>query len=532
MTLRDYQEQLAQDVHKAWEDGHAKVMAVMPTGAGKTVTMTEMAERMDCPTLAIAHRQELVAQISLAFARQGIPHRIIAPAAVQRAVIEQHVEEVGRNWVHPGAHAGVAGVDTLIKRQDAFFDRVEAWQIDEAHHVQADNKWGQATAMLPAARRGIGWTATPLRTDRRALAIFDTMVVGPTMRELIDRGYLAEYRIWSLPQSIDTTGVKVTGGGEFNGAQLAAAAHESQITGDIVAHYLRLAAGKSGVTFAVDVAMATEHVDAFNAAGVPAAVLHAKTPAAERVRIIRAFRAGTLKQIVNVDVLGEGFDCPGIEVTSFARPTMSYGLYVQQFGRALRPKEGKPCGMILDHVGNVPRHGLPDKGRAWTLEGPPKKEACEVPIRVCCNPECMRPFEGFTRGCPFCGWEPTPGTRERSRPEAVEGDLTLYTPELIAQLRGEIDRIANMEGPLPTWAGVGAIRGAEKSKRVRAEAQAELADAIDAWAGIWHHGHGEPLHAVYRRFWHTFGVDTLGALTQSGPAMREMVERVKGAGNA
>jgi superfamily II DNA or RNA helicase len=326
--LRPYQSSLKAKIFQKWDEGQRNVMGVMPTGAGKTVTMADLCAEVDEPSLAIAHRQELVSQISLAFARQGIKHRIIAPAAVVKSIIEQHVDEVGANHVHPGAKTAVAGVDTLIKREDPFFDTVRFWQTDEAHHVLATNKWGAAVGMLKAAVRGVGWTATPCRTDKKALragkgGVFHDLVVGPTMRELIDAGFLADFRIYSLPQSVDVSGVHVTSGGEFNGQELREAVHKSAITGDIVTHYMRLAAGKSGVTFAVDVAMAEEHARAFKEAGISAAVLHAKTPSAERIKIIKAFRNKELLQIVNVDVLGEGL-LPSFPLLTFESWTKTW----------------------------------------------------------------------------------------------------------------------------------------------------------------------------------------------------------------
>lgn len=533
MALRDYQIKIKQDINDLWNGGQANVMAVMPTGAGKTVTMASLCEDVDERSVAIAHRQELVGQISLAFARQGLAHRVIAPAAAVRAIVEQHVEEIGRNWTNPRADVAVAGIDTLIRREDEFFDRVTFWQQDEAHHVLEGNKWGRGIAKLRNARRGVGWTATPLRTDKKALrrgsgGVFDALAVGPSMRTLIDRGYLAEFRIYSVPSSVDTGAVHVSPGGEFNGAELREAVATSSITGDIVKTYLTHAAGKMAVTFAVDVALAHEHAAAFEAAGVRSAVLHADTPARERVDIIRDYRNGHILNIVNVDVLGEGFDCPGIEVAIFARPTMSYGLYVQQFGRTLRMKAGKRFGLILDHVGNVVRHrGAPDRGRAWTLDST-KREVTprEVPIRSCGNPDCMQVYEAFEPACPFCGWEPTPSEKQRQRPELVEGDLTLYTPELLNRLRDEADRIADAP-MIPPHLSSAAAGGLRKAWEARATAQAELAQVIDAWAGVWHHEKGETLGAVYRRFWHTYGMDTLSALTLSGPKQRELAERIR-----
>jgi len=537
MTLRDYQVDLKRDAQEAWESevepGVAvrNVLAVLPCGGGKTTTMAHLGVELDEPGIVQAHRQELIGQISMAFARVGKHHRIIAPEAVQREVAQQHIDELGRNYVHPEADYAVAGVDTLIRRQDPFFDRVKHWQTDEAHHLLEANKWGRAVAMFPNAR-GIGWTATPCRGDRRSLrrgdgGCFDALVVGPSMRTLIDRRYLKEFRIYGLPQAIDVSGVRIGSGGDFNREELSEAAHKSAITGDIVKHAIALAPGKKGVTFAVDVDLAEEHAAAFREAGVPAAVISDRTPAGERLKIIRAYRGDGLQEVCNVDVLGEGFDLPGIVRASFARPTASYGLYVQQFGRALRPMPGEPVGIILDHVGNVLRHkGAPDKPREWSLDGLPPREQAEIPLRVCSNPACMLTWEGFSATCPHCGHRPAKGSVPRERPEMLEGDLTLYDEGMLAQLRGEIERIA---GPaaIPYGASAKVASSVEKKHRERAAAQAELAEWIDRWAGYWHHTAGEPLDAVYRRFWHVFGTSTAEALTMSGPKQREMIERVR-----
>jgi hypothetical protein len=272
--------------------------------------------------------------------------------------------------------------------------------------------------------------------------------------------------------------------------------------------------------------MAEEHAAAFREAGVPAAVIHATT--VNRAEIIRAYRGRDLQEIVNVDVLGEGFDCPGIVRASFARPTMSYGLFVQQFGRALRPLAGEPHGIILDHVGNVLRHGLPDKGRVWSLDGLPPKEINEIPTRVCGNVDCLLAFEAWSAQCPHCGWKPFKGaTGGRERPEMLEGDLTLYNDDMLAELRTEVERIA---GPpaVPYGASQIVVKGVERKWRERAETQEQLAQAIDRWAGRWRTD-GEPLDGVYRRFYLTFGMDTLTALSQSGPKQKAMLELIRSA---
>lgn len=528
--LRDYQVDLLTAIDNA---GDANVLAVGPCGCGKTVMMSQRAAGCDGPNAAIAHRQELVGQISGAFAKAGLKHRIIAPSDIINDIVADQMKRFGARFYDPKAHIAVASVDTLIRRDDPFFETCVQWQVDEAHHLLMDNKWGRALAMMPHAK-GIGWTATPCRADRRSLkrgagGVFDVMVQGPTMRELIDRGYLADYRIWGLPKVINTAGLRITGSGEFNEADVSAEAHAhvSQIVGDIVTHYQRLASGLSGVTFAVDVDMAEKHAQAFRDAGITAAVLHAKTPGAERRAILAAFLGKQLMQIVNVGILGEGFDCAGIQVISMARPTASLPFYVQMVCRPLRP-DGLKVGLILDHVGNVAMHGLPDSHRVWSLDVPERRRGTprlEIPITICGNPDCLQPYEGFEPVCPYCGWEKKP--TERNRPEAVDGDLTLYTPELIAELRREAARIA---GAVQTPDGLSplAAAGAAKTWRARQEAQTGLREAIDRWAGYYINGLGESRRAAYRRFFATFGMDTVTALTQSGPAMAAMTEAVNG----
>lgn len=452
--LRPYQSTLKADIHREWAAGRRNVLAVSPCGSGKTVTMTACAEDFGAPSIAIAHRAELVGQISHTFARAGLEHRIIAPNKTINAVRAYHLETLGKSWERGNASIGVASVDTLINRpNDPFLRNVGLWQIDEGHHVLRDNKWGRAVGLLQLANphiRGIGWTATPTRTDGRSLKLADggmweSLICGPSMRELIQAGHLAPYQVYSLPQSFDLSACKRSKG-EYVRSDVAAQARPSSIVGDVVAHYLRLARGLAGVTFAVDVNLANDHANAFRAAGVTAGELHHETPMADRIAMIRAYRNGELLQVVNVDVLGEGFDMPGIIVCSMARPTLSYGLFHQQFCRPLRPMEGKPYGLVLDHVGNVPYHGarmgLPDHVTGWTLDGKPLKD--EVKIRVC--PECFRAYEGHAIKCPYCGWFPVARAGDegggRTPPDQLEGDLTLYDVEMLAQLRGEIARLS------------------------------------------------------------------------------------------
>lgn len=539
MTLRDYQENIERRTLERFgeiipETGEPvrHQLNVMPCGAGKTRTMAHLAGVLDEPGLVQAHRAELVSQIAFAFAQTGIPHRIIAPDSIAREARTRQIDELGKCWVRPDADYAIASVDTLLRREDQWFDKVRHWQTDEGHHLLETNKWWRALSRLVNARRGVGWTATPCRGDRRSLrrgagGCYDVMNVGITMRELIERGYLKRPEVYALPQSIDVSRVRIGSGGDFNQQELDEAAARSTIVGDIVQHAMRIAPGKKGVTFAVNLRLAADHAQAFRDAGIRAAVLSSEISTSERLRIDRAYRGDGLDEVVNVDVLGEGYDLPGIVRASFARPTASYGLYEQQFGRPLRALAGEPVGYILDHVGNVARHGgTPVRQREHSLDGTPPRLVSEIPARACRNVECLRTFEGFSPQCPYCGWRPVRGASgERGNLEVLEGDLTLYEEPELAELRAAVERIAGAP-EIPWGASRVVAAGLEKRWKARAEAQEKLAAEIDRWAGHWHAA-GEPMDAIYRRFYLTFGMDTLTALAQPGPRQLEILERVR-----
>jgi len=535
VLLRPYQLEAEQAIYAEWQ--HVRnVLAVLPTGAGKTVLFSKILADTRGPSVAVAHRQELVSQISLALARNGVRHRIIAPDNVRGSIEALHMIELGRRWVDQQAPCGVAGVDTLNRMTGAHFDAwrngVQRWVMDEAHHVLRDNKWGRACELFPNAY-GLGVTATPVRADgkglgRHADGLMDSMIVGPSMRDLIDEGYLTDYRIFAPKSDLDLSAVKVGESGDYVAAQLRAAVHKSHITGDVVEHYLRLAPGKLGVTFAVDIESATEIAAAFRARGVPAEVVSSKTPDSQRVAILRRFRRRELLQLVNVDLFGEGFDLPAIEVVSMARPTQSYALYCQQFGRALRLLLGKLVALIIDHVGNVFRHGLPDARREWSLDRREKRARGAndaMPTTVCTRTEpeaCAQTYERFHPCCPFCGFAPEPVGR--SAPEQVDGDLQELDAAVLAAMRGEADRV--MGAPrIPAGVPAQAVR---HNHMERLRAQVALRDVMQMWGG-WREALGESLSMAQRRFYLTFGVDVMSAQALGAREAGELMARLDAA---
>lgn len=538
MSDRQYQEVFKHDVYNAWNAGYQNVCGVMPTGAGKSFTVGEIIREMDCNSVAIAHRQELVGQLSLALANQGVHHHIITQPKIRNFIMSQHLKEFDHCFVDANARTAVIGVDTLIRqadRHDRFLKSVNLWVVDECHHLQKKNKWGKAVALMPNAR-GLGVTATPIRADGRGLGrhndgLLDVIVEGPSMRELIQLGFLTDYRIFAPPSDVDYTRVEVSSTGDFKDHQLKAAVQESHLVGDVVDHYLRIAPGKLGVTFATDVETATEIAQQFNARGVPAEVVSAKTPDKERAAIIGRFRAGELRQLVNVDLFGEGFDLPAIEVVSMARRTLSYSLYSQQFGRSLRPLPGKGNAIIIDHAGNVAIHGLPDKERIWSLDSREKRPACknpedDIPLRYCVV--CTQPYERIHTNCPHCGHYPEP--EGRSKPEQVDGDLLELTPDVLAKMREQLELFDESPEAVANrmrYAGAPAVayNSALQNLKNRREIQTALRESI-AWFAHVQRTRGVDDHHSYRTFYHLFGIDVMNAQMLGKPEALELANRI------
>ena len=498
-----------------------------------TFVFSRIVGAFDAPACVVAHRGELVTQMSVALAREGVRHRVIGPMTLRRACTSAHIDRLGADYVNPNARTAVASVDTLINLDPAtpWLAQVGLWVMDEAHHVLASNKWGKACVLFPNAF-GLGVTATPTRADgkglgRHADGLMDAMVVGPTMRDLIERSYLSDYRVFAPPSDIDLSSVTVTETGDYSPPKLRDARRRSHITGDVVQHYLRIAPGKLGVTFDVDIESATETAAAYRAAGVAAEVVTSKTEPYVRARVLRRFEAREIQQLVNVDLFGEGFDVPGIEVVSMARPTQSYALYAQQFGRALRPLAGKTHAIIIDHVGNVVRHGLPDARRNWTLDRRERRSRSSpsdaIPVRTCLNVECLAVYERVLLQCPYCGHAPEPAGR--STPEQVDGDLAELDPAVLRVLRGEvarIDRPAVVPPHTPFAANASIIRRHEE----RQVAHGSLRNSIALWGG-WNHSLGRSDREGHRRFFHAFGIDVLSAQTLGATEAAELEARVR-----
>jgi superfamily II DNA or RNA helicase len=384
MQLRSYQDRAIDDLRSAYQSGAKSVLLVAPTGMGKTVIIAAISANAAARgrhVLILVHRRELIHQTSSKLAWVGLDHGIIAAG------------------IPSSDHAvQIASVQTLARR----LSRLD-WQptliiIDEAHHATA-GQWARILDHWPDTYR-LGVTATPCRLDGCGLrGTFDTMVLGPSVADLIFTGYLSPARIYAPPVVADLQGIR-SRGGDYANDQAAAAMDRPTVTGDAIAHYQRLAPGQQAIAFCCNVKHAVSVCDAFKTAGIGAELLLGNTP--DREQVVADFAAHRIRVLVTVDVVSEGFDVPAASCAILLRPTQSLGLYLQQVGRVLRPAPGKEHAVILDHVGNVTRHGFPDDPRDWSLDDRMRRsKGTPAPsVRTC--PECFAAFKPAPI-CPVCG---------------------------------------------------------------------------------------------------------------------------------
>lgn len=557
--LRPYQQELKNQIYNHWNDHqHSNVLAVLPTGAGKTVFFSSIIAEHAGATCAVAHRQELVSQISLALARNKVRHRIIGPTNVVKMIVRLHMEEVGHSYYDPSSRHAVAGVDTLIRRGDQLADwlpTVKLWVMDEAHHVLQDNKWGKAVNMFRNAR-GLGVTATPCRADGYGLGahadgVFDVMKVGPSMRDLINMGYLTEYKLYAPQSSFNRDAIKKVSQttGDFVASEVSKAVNESslvshdekQIVGDVVRTYQKLLNGMLTVVFAPDVATATELESQYNAAGIPAKCVHGAMPDAERIDAIRKFKNRQYHVLTSVSIFDEGFDCPAIEAVQDVAATESFGRFVQRAGRMLRLKEGKEFGRYVDHVGNIQRHAtlveyadgakIEISHREWSLDrrekNSGKNEKSEV--RPCAG--CAGTYARYLKACPYCGEPiPAPSETQRGNIEWVDGDLYELDPEVLARAQGDVlgaretpeamrDRLTAQHVSVP------GVMANVKRQRERLDALVKLDVSLSVWAG-YRRAEGLSDSEIFRKFYLTYGMSWLEAQALKAADADKLRERI------
>jgi len=356
--LRDYQKRVIDEIYATWRHGKRAILLAMPTGSGKTRTFSEIAKHFydrNQRVLLLVHREELLWQ-----ARNTIEKTLRSPVGIIKADQPMHLEHLVQ----------CASVQTLVKRlqkQEIDLGEISLIIVDEAHLSLAPS-YLTILSHFPEALI-LGVTATPSRLDGRGFdLLYEALVVGPSVSELIWRGFLADYEVLSPESFLPTEeGIRIAGG-DFNSADLAERIDRRYVAGCAVDAYLRHAHQKRCVVFAINLDHSKAIAERYQTAGIAAEHIDGETVPKERQAILERFRAGQTQVLCNVNLFTEGFDVPEIEVIQLCRPTKSVALHLQMLGRGLRPKGGRKA-LVLDHAGNCLRLGGAKAERNWTLQG-------------------------------------------------------------------------------------------------------------------------------------------------------------------
>lgn len=426
MILRPYQQTAVSDIRRAYASGCSRVIYVLATGGGKTVTFSHIAAAAAAKgnrTWIVAHRQELVHQASRTLKTFGVDHGIIMAGITPNPLHTVHV----------------ASIQTLGRKLGKITPP-DFIVFDECHHATSGS-YMKTMEAYPQAKI-LGVTATPCRTDGKGLGdVFQTMIQGITTAELTEQGYLAHARYYAPPQIVKLEGIRRRGG-DYARDDLEAALADKAITGDAVQHYRTHGDGKPAIVFCVSVAHARSVAEQYLQAGYSATSVDGTLDDSVRAERIQGLGTGKYHVLTSCDLIGEGLDIPSVTIAQLLRPTQSLSLHLQQIGRSLRPADGKEHAIILDHVGNCSRHGFATTDQEWTLEGVKKRTHKESIVAISTCSQCYACYAPAPQ-CPYCGF--TAPTKNRvSKTQIVAGTLTEITPEVKRQRKEEEAKATTM----------------------------------------------------------------------------------------
>lgn len=522
---------MVREVSRHYQAGLQGILLQLATGGGKTRTAAYIVDKYASTgrqVLWLVHREELLMQAALVFAEQGVPHTLICAASTERAIKAQEFREHGRSWVAPGSMVIIASIQTIVRRLDVLPWLQPSQIVADECHLSLAASWRRVLEHWPQARL-LGLSATPSRLDRQSFArseggLYDVMVRGPSVADLIGWGNLAKYDAYRpdvhLVEGVaDLTKQK---GGDYDAQELEKELDGPRVYGDVVEHYRTYSHGKPAIAFCPTVASAQKFADAFAAAGYRAIAMDGATDDVVRRQSLLKLGTGEIDVVTSVSILVEGTDVPFATTAIMLRRTQSLALYLQAVGRVLRPHPQKEKAIILDCVGVIEEHGLPHWEREWSLSPAEKKkkraandnDGPDVQARVC--PACRRYHEPAP-ACPHCGHVyPVRAVREM---EQVDAGLKLITAEEDERLRRQ-KRIAQgqaktVEQLIAQGIGRGRAMKIVAAREAKAELQVAVLDALDA-----------ARRRSGRSSWQEFGI-AAGDVQRAKPKeLREMLARV------
>lgn len=423
ISLRADQEDVRAQLRVALRS-HASVLTFAPTGFGKTVlagALFKLLFEARKRVIFCVHRVDLITQTAKTFERFGIPFSYVA---------------AGHHY-NPHHRIYIASIATLKNRLGKI--PADYVFVDEAH-LSAASGWAKvAHHYKREGAKLVGLTGSPERLDGKPLGdVWDTMVMGPSLRWLIENGHLSRYRAFS-PAGLDLSGLH-TRNGDYVTAELDSLMSGKAVLANAVKHWRSKAQGKRTIAFAPSIESSERLAAEFRAAGIMAVALDGDTPQDDRRAAFIGFANRQIDIIVNCQLFCEGFDLAAqvdrdvtIEAVLDNSPTHSLARFLQKHGRGLRQDGTGVPHILIDMVGGFARHGLPDDDREWSLEGR-KKTKRELELLVC--PECFATHAPAPK-CPECGYayqkrRIETGGREI---EEVDGELAEVDVEAIRRER-------------------------------------------------------------------------------------------------
>ncbi|WOT06981.1 DEAD/DEAH box helicase [Shewanella youngdeokensis] len=382
VQLRDYQQQSVDAAISHFKQSTDSAVLVLPTGAGKSIVIAELARIAKGRVLVLTHVKELVAQNA---------------EKVGLLTAEASIYSAGLNQKSTTGKTVVASIQSAVKNPQKFDDPYSLIIIDECHRVspEEDSQYQQLLTHLKSKNakvRLLGLTATPYRLDLGWIyrqhyhgkignpdkAVFEKCIFELPMRPLIKRGFLSQPKMFDgLSAQYDFSELTCSATGVYNESEVNSLLnHYGRATTAIVKQLIELAKHRQGV---IIFAATVKHADEIMAklADHEPALVTAKTSREDRDRLINAFKAKQIKFLVNVAVLTTGFDAPHVDLIAILRPTASVSLFQQMVGRGLRIDENKTECLIIDYAANGYDLFYPEVGH-------PKPDSKCKPVQVHC----------------------------------------------------------------------------------------------------------------------------------------------------
>ncbi len=416
MRLRPYQLKAIESIRNAIRDKKNKILLHSATGSGKTQiakSIIQNAVDKGSKVLFITKGRLVVSN-----GANAIPNSSI--------IMNGHKKDFDIN--NP---IQIASIDTVVSRRDSliFLKDFNIIIYDEAHFCTSKSYQTFMDWVGVDNKIHIGLTATPYKVGKKYHTFWNAYVSPVGIKQLLEDGYLNKYTLY-VPNDIDTSGVEMTAD-DFNIKQLAKAVNKQTITGNVVNTYKKIAKGKVGVYFAVNIQHAQNLSEQFESEGIMSSCITGNTSSKQREKYIKelkeSFLLGKPYVLVSVGVLTVGVDIPEIEVCGIVRPTHSEILHIQIIGRALRITPGKDENVIIiDHAGNCLKHGLPCIKREPDLNPKKVKAVTDIAIKSCSK--CFIVYEPKLKACPNCGFQELIKKRD-STINHQDGELVQYSEE-------------------------------------------------------------------------------------------------------